>query len=191
MALKNTHQSYGWVSRLLHWVMAVAFISMYGVGSYMVDLTYYDPLYHTLPDWHKSVGIVLVGLFIVRLIWTYSQPRPQPVTSPAPAYTHTLAKLGHLALYGLLAVIFSSGYLISTAEGHGIWVFDWVEIPAILAESKARGELAGDVHEIVAGVFMVLVGIHAVAALVHHFYWKDATLTRMLGKAPSNHPHEQ
>ncbi len=185
MAWNNSPHSYGWVTRLLHWGMAIAIIGMYCVGSYMVDLTYYDPLYHTLPDWHKSVGIGLVVLWVLRVLWSYSQPRPQPVASPAPAYTLTLAKLGHFALYGLLLVIFISGYLISTAEGHGIGVFDLFEVPAILAESKARGEFAGDVHALIAGVFMLLVGIHAIAALVHHFYWKDATLTRMLGKADS------
>ncbi|WP_028489812.1 cytochrome b [Thiothrix lacustris] len=182
MQLRNSPQAYGWVSILLHWLMAVALIGMYCVGTYMVDLEYYDRLYHTLPTLHKATGVLLAGLLLVRLAWVYAQPRPLPTVSRAPDLTHLAGKLGHIALYGLLVVIIISGYLISTAKGHGINVFDLFELPALLPADKDRGELAGDIHEIVATLFIFLVGVHALAALIHHFYWKDKTLTRMLGK---------
>ncbi|MGB3918702.1 MAG: cytochrome b [Thiothrix litoralis] len=182
MQLRNSPQAYGWVSILLHWLMAVALIGMYCVGTYMVDLEYYDRLYHTLPTLHKATGVLLAGLLLVRLAWVYAQPHPLPAVSRAPAFTHLAGKLGHIALYGLLVVIIISGYLISTAKGHGINVFDLFELPALLPADKDRGELAGDIHEIGATLFIFLVGVHALAALIHHFYWKDKTLTRMLGK---------
>ncbi|MBO0614224.1 MAG: hypothetical protein RL122_278 [Pseudomonadota bacterium] len=182
MQIRNTPYTYGWVSILLHWVMAVALIGMYFSGNYMVDLEYYDSLYHTLPSLHKAVGVIMGSLLLVRLAWLYSQTRPLPSISNAPAITHLAGKLGHLALYGLLLVMLSSGYLISTAKGHGINVFDLFELPALLAADKARGELAGDIHAIAGTLFILLVSIHALAAFIHHFYWKDNTLTRMLGK---------
>lgn len=181
MQMKNSTQTYGWVSILLHWVMAIALIAMYFVGDYMVELDYYDSLYHTLPTLHKSVGIILAGLLIFRLAWMYSQPRPQPASSSAPSITHLAGKLGHLALYGLLLVMIMSGYLISTAKGHGINVFDWFTVPALLPESKDRAELAGKIHEVAGTFFILLVSIHALATLIHHLYWKDNTLKRMLG----------
>lgn len=182
MQARNSVKTYGWVSILLHWVMAVGLIGMYFSGDYMVDLEYYDSLYHTLPALHKATGVVLGGLLLVRLAWLYAQPRPLPAASPAPEFTHLAAKLGHVALYGLLLVMLVSGYLISTAKGHGINVFGWFEIPALLPESKERGELAGDIHALAGTLFIFMVGVHALAAFIHHFYWKDHTLTRMLGK---------
>lgn len=182
MPLRNSTRAYGWVSILLHWLMAVALIGMYVVGTYMVDLDYYDKLYHTLPTLHKATGVVLGGLLLVRLAWVYTQPRPLPSGGNAPAFTHLAGKLGHGALYGLLVIMLISGYLISTAKGHGVNVFDWFELPALLPADKDRADWAGDIHEIAGTLFIFLVGIHAAAALIHHFYWKDNTLTRMLGK---------
>lgn len=182
MPLGNSEKTYGVVSILLHWLMAVALIGMYAVGTYMVDLEYYDTLYHTLPNLHKAVGVIMGGLLLVRLAWLYSQPRPLSSISNAPAITHLAGKLGHLGLYGLLIVMLISGYLISTAKGHGINVFDLFELPALLTADKARGELAGDIHAIAGTLFILLVSVHALAAFIHHFYWKDNTLTRMLGK---------
>ena len=179
MALTNTREHYGWISILLHWSMAIILISLYFVGDYMVDLTYYDRLYHTLPAWHKAFGVLMGFALLLRLAWLYAQPRPAVLGKPG--ISHTLAHGGHLALYGLLLVMIISGYLISTAKGKGIEIFGWFELPALLTENEARGELAGKIHAVAATVFILLVGVHALAALLHHFYWKDRTLTRMLG----------
>ncbi len=182
MQTRNTTDAYGWVSITLHWVMALLLIALYFVGDYMVELTYYDSLYHTLPYWHKSIGIALGFALLFRLVWNFSNPKPAAIQG-APAFIHTLAKLGHLALYGLLLVLMISGYLISTAKGKGIEVFGLFELPALLASNEQRGEIAGEVHEIAASLFMLLVTVHALAALFHHVYWKDNTLTRMLGRS--------
>jgi cytochrome b561 len=73
-----------------------------------------------------------------------------------------------------------SGYLISTAKGQGIDVFGWFELPALLPDNEGRGDLAGDIHEVIGTLFMLMVLLHAGAALVHHFMFKDRTLKRML-----------
>lgn len=182
MQARNTHHAYGWVSISLHWLMAILLIGMYFVGDYMTGLNYYDSLYHTLPYWHKSIGILLGFAIVFRLIWNFSNPKPT-ASSAAPDFTHQLAKLGHFALYALVIILMISGYLISSAKGQGIEVFGWFEIPALLPSDEQRGEIAGKVHEIAATLFMVLVVVHALAALFHHVYWKDNTLTRMLGRS--------
>lgn len=182
MQARNTHNTYGWVSISLHWLMAILLIGMYFVGDYMRGLTYYDPLYHTLPYWHKSLGILLGFAILFRIIWSLTNPKPAP-TQAVPSFMHQLAKLGHLSLYALVIVLIISGYLISSAKGQGIEVFGWFEIPALLASNEQRGELAGEVHEIAASLFMLLVAVHALAAIFHHVYWKDNTLTRMLGRS--------
>lgn len=184
MSLKNLPQGYGWVSILIHWSMALGLLALYIIGDYMVGLNYYDKLYHTLPNFHKAAGILLGILLLVRIGWMFSHPRPLPARSTAPEITHLFAKLGHLALYGLIILMLVSGYLISTAKGHDIAVFGWFDVPALLPENADRGELAGKLHEWLGLAFILLVVIHALAAFVHHFYWQDNTLTRMLGKKP-------
>ena len=183
MQVRNTKTAYGLISILLHWLMAVLLIGLYLLGDYMVDLSYYNPWYKSLPELHKSIGMVVAMLLLLRLVWNYSQRRPDPVSSDGAPILERLAKLGHLALYGLMVAMVVSGYLISTAKGHGIYVFDFIEIPAVLAVDNDRGKLAEKIHEYATLGFMLLVIGHALAALIHHLYFKDKTLARMVGKA--------
>lgn len=179
--LKNTQHQYGWISIVLHWSMALAFITMYFVGDWMVELDYYDSWYHRAPQLHKSVGILLVTLMIFRFVWNKLQSRPQELGDNR--LMIRLAWLGHQGFYLFVISLFISGYLISTAKGKGIDVFNWFQIPALLAESKDRGDLAGDIHELLANLFILMAMGHALAALYHHFIVKDNTLKRMFGKS--------
>ncbi len=176
--LKNSSSSYGIVSITLHWLMAVLFVGMYILGSYMVDLDYYDSWYHRAPELHKSIGITLILFMALRFFWNQFQPKPAP-HELNPIFTR-LAKLSHYFFYLLSLFLLISGYLISTAKGKGIEIFSLLEIPALMSESSERGDFAGSTHEIIAHLFMLLVISHTSAALFHHFYFKDSTLRRML-----------
>lgn len=180
MTIKNTARGYGWPSIVLHWAMAVALIGLYFVGDYMVGLDYYDDLYHTLPHWHKSVGMLLAVAWLARLVWNYSHARPAPADPQASKHETLAAHLAHLALYALVGIMLISGYMISTAKGADIEVFNWFSVPALVPNNAERGEFAGEVHEIVGTIFVALVAVHALAALFHHFVRKDNTLKRML-----------
>ncbi len=179
MSALNTENSYGWVSILLHWSMALLFVGMYPLGDYMVDLDYYDPWYHRAPDIHKAVGILLVGFMLFRFGWNRLQSRPTEL-GDKPVQIK-LARAAHNLFYLIVLMLFISGYLISTAKGKGIDVFEIFTLPALLPENAERGDLAGDVHEILANIFLLLALMHAAAALHHHFIVKDFTLRRMLG----------
>lgn len=179
--LKNTTQRYGWISISLHWTMAIAFIAMYFLGDWMVELDYYDEWYHKAPDIHKSAGVLLVLLMVARFAWNHLHTRPAELGQQA--LMNRVARLGHLAFYLIVVLLFISGYLISTAKGKPIDVFGWFEVPALLPAHSGRGDLAGEIHEWIALGFMLLAIGHAAAALYHHFLLKDATLKRMLGRS--------
>ncbi len=181
MRARNNHSGYGWLSIALHWLLAVSLIGMYFVGDYMVELDYYDTLYHKLPNWHKSAGVLIGVAMLARFIWNFSQARPAPADPQTSRTQHLAAVLVHVALYALTAFLVVSGYLISTAKGAAIDVFGLFDVPALLADDSARGDFAGELHEIFGTVFITLVALHAAAALYHHFFLKDATLKRMLG----------
>ncbi len=179
--LINSPTQYGLISVLLHWSMALAFIAMYAVGLWMVDLDYYDSWYHRAPDLHKSVGIFLVLVMALRLLWNRVQPRPHDLGGPV--RLNRIAHILHNFFYLLVLMMFISGYLISTAKGKGIEVFELFSVPAILPQNEGRGDLAGTVHEILGHLFIALALLHAGAALKHHFVDRDATLVRMFGKS--------
>lgn len=178
--LKNTKTAYGWMAILLHWVMALAIFAMFGLGLYMVELTYYDTWYKGSLDLHKSVGILLLGLLVIRILWRGINVNPDSADTQASKFEITSAHLVHLALYVLMFTLMISGYLISTADGRGINVFEIFTIPAIPFSIDNQEDIAGLVHEVLAWALIVLAGIHALAAIKHHFINKNNTLVRIL-----------
>src|SRR5690606_11635917 len=124
MQLKNTAQRYGLVAILLHWLVAATVIGLAILGLWMTDLSYYSPYYRSAPFWHKSIGITLAAVLVLRLLWRWGNPRPAHLPNHQ-RWELGMAALVHGLLYLLLFVIVVSGYLISTAKGQGISVFGW------------------------------------------------------------------
>lgn len=182
MQWRNSPNNYGLVSIVMHWLMAAAVFGLFALGYWMVGLNYYSNWYRTAPDIHKSVGLVLLALMIFRVIWRLSSRGPGPVPGHS-SLVHRATKVGHSLLYlGLFAVMIS-GYLISTADGRGIEVFGWFEVPALVTSIPNQEDVAGLVHQYLAWALVILSGLHALAALKHHFIDRDSTLDRMLGRA--------
>jgi len=175
----NDDRSYGWGTVMIHWVMALAIIGLYPLGLYIDSLTYYDPEYRTMPHWHKSIGILVMILLAVRVIWRSSNKPPAEL--PQPALLTLATKLVHGLLYLLMLVVLVSGYMISTADGRPIAVFNWFEVAALPAMMENQEDIAGAVHYWVATALVSLAGLHALAALKHHFINKDETLKRIFG----------
>lgn len=177
--LNNTEHGYGWMHIALHWLMAIAIFGLFGLGLYMVELSYYDSWYKGSVDLHKSIGLTLALLLVLRLIWRLTQVRPQPVDSSL-IWQNRFAHWVHIILYLVLVVILISGYLISTADGRGIEVFSLFSVPSLGEFVNNQEDIAGMVHEYAAWSLVILAGLHALAALKHHFINRDQTLVRML-----------
>lgn len=177
--VRNSRIEYGWVSIVLHWLVALAVIGLYPLGLYIVSLSYYDPGYRFYPDIHRSLGILLAILLIIRLLWKLVNP--SPVLLVHSTWERLAAKAGHLLLYLLLGLVLFSGYMLSTADGRSIQVFNWFSLPAMPWLASRHEETAGMVHFYAATSLVVLAGVHALAALKHHFIDRNNTLRRMLG----------
>ncbi|OZB04339.1 MAG: cytochrome b [Idiomarina sp. 34-48-12] len=175
--LKNTTNSYGWIAIVIHWLSALMVIGLFALGYWMLTLGYYDSWYRLGPWWHKSFGITLLALTVIRLLWKLFNATPKPLGT---RFEQVGAKVGHILIYALLLVTMISGYLISTADGRGISVFDWFEIPALITSIPQQEDIAGAVHWYTALALVIFAAGHALAALKHHFVNKDSTLTRML-----------
>ncbi len=186
MALKNTQESFGFISKFLHWLMAFLLVGLFAVGLYMTELDYYDSLYHTLPWWHKSIGLLVIWLLIFRFTWKMINPMPKALESHK-KWEVSLAHILQKIFYVLILLIGFSGYFISTATGKSIEFFTLFEVPAMpfmilkpLEEESV--DLIGEVHEILAITLIVFAVLHGMAALKHHFIDKDETLKRMINK---------
>lgn len=186
MQLKNTREGYGWVAIVLHWLVAFTVLGLFGLGLYMVDLSYYDPLYKVLPDWHRSLGLSLAAIVVARLVWRWWNLTPRPHAGHS-RFERVSARLAHGLLYGLIFMMVGSGYLISTAKGQGIDVFGWFELPSLTGTIDGLEDQAGLVHYWTAWVLVALAGLHAAGALKHHLIDKDDTLVRMLRPNQKNH----
>lgn len=172
----NTTYRYGLIHILLHWITALSVIGLFVVGLWMVDLTYYSQWYHKAPHLHKSVGLLLAAVTLFRLIWKTIQTKPSPIGNPI---ENRIAAVAHTVLYMVLIAIFATGYLISTADGHSISIFDWVNIPSMGRLFAEQEDIAGQVHEWLAYGLIGLTLLHALAAFKHHFIDKDETLKRI------------
>jgi cytochrome b561 len=180
---RNTDNSYGLLAVVLHWLVAVAVLSLFALGLWMVDLTLYDPWYNRAPDIHKSVGVLLFAVVALRLVWRLANPRPRPAPGISPVEAR-MAVLAHAALYGLMFAVMITGYLIPTANGRPVEVFGLFSVPATITGIEDQENVAGDIHLDLAIALVALTAVHTLAALKHHFIDRDQTLTRMLGRKP-------
>ncbi len=181
MRIRNTPDSYGIVAVTLHWLVAATVVGLFALGLWMVELTYYDDWYRTGPAIHKGIGILLLGALMLRLGWRLLGPQPEPPAGHRP-FERRAAAAAHVLMYVLLFGVMLSGYLISTADGRPIDVFGLFEVPAIISGLPGQADIAGKVHLYLAITLVSLAGIHALAALKHHFVDRDRTLLRMLGR---------
>ncbi len=181
MLIKNTPDRFGAPSRLLHWTIAVLILALVWLGWYMVDLTYYDKWYNASLHYHRSLGLLVLALVLVKLGWQCCTPAPRPVAGLRP-WERIGAKLMHWALWGMMLLIPVTGYLISISAGKPVQLFNWFALPALVAVDETLREQAIAVHYYLSYAALALAAGHAGAALKHHFINRDDTLRRMLWK---------
>lgn len=179
---RNSRSGWGLISILFHWLSALTIIGLFALGWWMTGLGYYDPWYNQGPWIHRSIGLLLLFATLARLVWRLVQPTPKAEGSRLETIA---AHLGHIGLYVLVLVVMISGYLISTANGRGISVFGWFEVPALLHGLPNQASLAGDIHWYTALALMILAAGHALAAIKHHWLDRHKTLVRMLNPVHS------
>jgi cytochrome b561 len=174
VGLRNDAGGYGAVTRALHWIMAAGVIATLPLGLYIARM---EPALSTiwLYGLHKTLGMTLLGLLVLRLAWHASSPPPAPLPGP----WARVARGAHRALYGLLIVVPVAGWVASSATGIDTVIFGSVTVPAIAPASPDLETAAFAVHRAGAWLLGALVVLHAAAA-VWHALRGDGTLRRMI-----------
>ena len=186
MALKNDTTSYGTLSKTLHWVMAAIIITLIAVGIYMAGLPketaeqkQYAFQFYGL---HKSFGVVILMLIVVRLVWIRISP-PPALPAVFDAKEQKVVKLLQAFLYILMILVPLSGYIMSNAGGHPINFFGLGELPALVGKSKQLGGIAHEAHGIMGFAMLALIVLHVAGAIKHRLKDKGGEsdiLKRML-----------
>jgi cytochrome b561 len=170
--------TYDLTSRINHWIIALAMIGMVGFGLYLSFGGLPREARGPLLDIHKAIGVLVLIFGVWRVGLRLVQGFPKPA-SQMPSWQETASKAAHGALLASVIIMPVSGIVSSVFRGRAVEVFGLFSIPAQL-ENPGLAGLAGQIHEFVGIGLAVLIAIHVLAALKHHFVDKDATLTRML-----------
>ena len=188
MRLRNTPERWGPVSQLLHWTIVMLFGWLAWRGLTMVDMPA-TPAKIEAYALHKSLGLTLLALVVLRLAWR--MVAGSAIALPGtPRWQARLASVTHAGMYALLFAIPLSGWLFNSASGYPLQWFGQFNLPALAGRDAGVAQLARQLHEYGAWLLLALVGLHAAAALYHHFVRRDATLRRMLpsvSRTPAPH----
>lgn len=163
------------VARALHWVMALLIIANL-VGGLAHD---------ALGDWvmplHKSTGLLILLLALVRIGWRIGHPAP-PYPATMAAWERLAAGATHLILYAMMLLIPLTGWIMASA---GRWPLDFYGLFAVPKFAVSKGDaivgISHEGHELLAYAMIALLVLHVAAALRHHFLLRDGVLRRMLG----------
>jgi cytochrome b561 len=176
--LQNTDLSWGAPAKLLHWVVAALVFAQIALGWAAVSWRL-SPTKLNLFVWHKSTGMLILVLMVVRVAW-----RSANVTPSLPADMQPLeqraAHASHLLLYLLLFLLPMTGWIVNSAANIPFRVFWLIPLPAIVEPDKATADVLARVHVMLFVVLSLLLAVHVGAALRHHFFKRNDVLVRML-----------
>jgi cytochrome b561 len=165
--------------RLAHWLGAVLVLAALGLATAMVQFVHNPAARFELTQTHKSIGIVILALTVVRLCRRSFSRAPK--SEPAARSLLLAAQAAHIALYALLLLMPVSGWLMATTTPVRVPTVDFglFALPYPLAPNLAIYGLARATHVALAILLASLIAIHIAAAMIHAFIWRDGTPARM------------
>jgi cytochrome b561 len=175
-----TADRYSGASIAIHWATALLVAAAFATIELRVMFPIGSPERLLIMDWHYALGATVLGLTLVRLALRWRGPKIGPIRPAPPAWMHMLATLGHLALYAILIVLPILGWLTINAKGHPAPLYFGLELPTLLAKNPDFARPLEETHAFIGDTLYVVIGLHAVAALFHHYVMRDDTLRRML-----------
>jgi cytochrome b561 len=166
----------------LHWIIAVAVLGQIAFGWWMQEIPK-DPVGPRVNAFnlHKSIGLTILALMVLRLTWRATH-RP-PALPPMPAWQARAARINHWVLYTCLFLQPLSGYVGSAVSGYPVRYFGML-LPAWAAKSIPLKDFLSDVHLVNSGILAAAIVVHIAAALKHQFVERDRLLWRMWPRGP-------
>jgi len=182
MQLRNSTERYGIVSQALHWATVLLVIVAWMLGEFD-DIFPKGPARAAGLYIHITAGVAVLLILGLRLLWRTGNPPPPPEPTVFGAWLDHLARLAQFALYALLIAAPIFGIILQFARGDALPLFGLAQIASPWTADRTFARTVKELHELTANGLMILAGIHAAAALIHHLILGDRTLLRMLPQA--------
>lgn len=174
----NTNTSWGAVAKGLHWFLAALIFAQLVLGK-VAEETATSPQKFDLFVWHKSIGISILLLVLVRVFWRWRNTPPVAPTGIG-VWERRAAQFGHGLLYLLMIAVPVSGWWVSDTSKIPFRMFWSIPVPDLIEANRVASELASDIHEFLIQLMLLVIIGHVLAALRHHFILRNETLSRML-----------
>jgi cytochrome b561 len=172
----NSPWRYGTPAILLHWSLALLIAFMAGLGWYMMTVEH-EPGGRFWIDLHKSVGLVVLTLVVLRIVWRGTHA-PQALPPGMPRWQVRLAALVQWGLYACMVLVPVTGVLGASHQRSPLAFFGWT-LPRWVAPDRSRAEQFFELHEALVWVTVALVALHALGALKHLLVDRDRVFQRM------------
>lgn len=172
---------YSALMKFIHWAMAVQIIVLLVIGFYMSDLSWGDSR-KILVMVHKSCGVTAIVFIIARIFARLFTQVPESSGNFAVKFT---SQLTSFFLYVFMAAMAFSGFIMSDMGGHVITFFNLIDLPLLFKKNEDLAKKFHAIHVCIALPLVILIGLHLLGALYHHFILRDNVLTRMLPRVCS------
>ena len=181
LGVGNEEARYGRASRFLHWSTAILFLALIPMGvfaSIIPEATPYRNAYYVV---HKTLGVVVLLLLVIRLAWNLRSPRPT-LDGALTSTERRLAHVVHLCLYGMLFAMPLTGFVMTSFHGYPTFFFAW-EFGPFWEHSDQATIIWGTLHKyLLPYLLYLIVGAHILGVLKHHYLDRHETaLQRMVG----------
>ncbi len=181
MNTKDANTRYSGAAQFFHWLSALLVASAWLLGQLRDEFASGEPR-RVVDFLHISAGQLIVAVLALRLIWRFIAPPLPMAPTAAGVWGDRAAKLAHIFLYVLLLAVPIAGVVTLFADGKPLPLFRFGEILSPWIGDKAFEHKAKKIHEWLANGLIFLAALHAIAALAHHFHFRDGVLTRMTPK---------
>lgn len=177
--LKSGPNHWGSLAKFFHWTIVVLILVQGTIGLVMVELPK-RPNVIPVFSFHKSLGLAILALAVLRLAWRLFDARPHEPAS-MPRWQALGARAGHALLYLLIFAVPLSGYWFDSVSSlRPLYWFDLFQVPHVFSPNPAMKDVASETHETLFWILVVVAAGHALMALIHHFHNRDGVLKRML-----------
>jgi cytochrome b561 len=174
--LKN--RRYAATAQILHWLIALLIVIQFILARMAAHLPLGVRKLALLAE-HKSFGMTVLMLVVVRLAWRLKNP-PPPLPDDMHRVERFLATVTHVSFYVLLFAMPLSGWLMSSAKNYSVSWFGAFTWPNLIAPNEAAFKYLMALHHLLSKVLFAIASLHVLAAFKHHFWNKDDVLARMV-----------
>jgi cytochrome b561 len=170
---------YSGLNQLFHWITALCMFAILPLAWVMTNAKANSSVQHTTYNWHKTLGLIVLALTLLRLVWRFID-KPPPYPSKVAAWDRRLAHMAYFLFFAVMIWMPVTGFIDSAYDGYPIKLFNLIETPQLFAKNARMEHLFATLHALGQWPTYALIVLHLAAVLFHLVWGKDGVLGRML-----------